>query len=57
MAARFEKPRTLVVVHATPAQAHQAVSPQQQLRGDGEEMPFAGHALELVSAAVFKLES
>ncbi len=27
------------------------------LRGDGEQMPFAGHALELVSAAVFELES
>jgi hypothetical protein len=26
-------------------------------RGDGEEVPFAGHALELVSAAVFELES
>ncbi len=26
-------------------------------RGDGEEMPFAGHALELVSAAVLELES
>ena len=25
-------------------------------RGDGEEMPFAGHALELVSAAVLELE-
>ena len=26
-------------------------------RGDGEEVPFAGHALELVSAAVLELES
>ena len=26
-------------------------------RGDGEEMPLAGHALELVSAAVLELES
>ena len=25
-------------------------------RRDGEEMPLAGHALELVSAAVFELE-
>ena len=25
-------------------------------RRDGEEPPFAGHALELVSAAVFELE-
>ena len=25
-------------------------------RRDGEEMPFAGHALEFVSAAVFELE-
>ena len=25
-------------------------------RGDGEQVPFAGHALELVSAAVFELE-
>jgi len=25
-------------------------------RGDGEEVPLAGHALELVSAAVFKFE-
>ena len=26
-------------------------------RGDGEEAPLAGHALELVSAAVLELES
>ena len=26
-------------------------------RGDGEEMPLAGHALELVSAALFELKS
>jgi len=26
-------------------------------RGDGEEAPLAGHALELVSAAIFELES
>jgi hypothetical protein len=26
-------------------------------RSDGEEAPFAGHALELMSAAVFELES
>ena len=26
-------------------------------RGDGEEMPFAGHALERVSAVVFEFES
>jgi hypothetical protein len=26
-------------------------------RGDGEEMPFAGHALELVSAALVELKS
>jgi hypothetical protein len=25
--------------------------------GDGEEVPFAGHALELVTAAVFEFES
>jgi hypothetical protein len=25
-------------------------------RGDGEEAPFAGHAFELVSAAVFEFE-
>jgi hypothetical protein len=26
-------------------------------RGDGEEAPFAGYALEFVSATVFKFES
>ena len=26
-------------------------------RGDGEDMPLAGYAFELVSAAVFELES
>ena len=26
-------------------------------RGDGEQMPFAGHALEFVSAAVLELQS
>jgi hypothetical protein len=26
-------------------------------RGDGEEAPFAGHALELVSAALLEFES
>ena len=30
---------------------------QTRYGGDGEEMPFAGHALELVSAAVLEFES
>ena len=33
-----------------------SVSPPLR-RGDGEEMPLAGHALELVSAAVLELEA
>jgi hypothetical protein len=28
-----------------------------QLRGDGGEVPFAGHAFERVAAAVFELKS
>ncbi len=31
--------------------------PPLLLRSDGEDAPFAGHALELVRAAVFELES
>ena len=30
---------------------------QQQLRGDGEEMPFAGHAFERVIASVVEFQS
>ena len=42
---------------------HQAPTPRSNgrnpplRRGDGEEAPLAGHALELVSAAVVELES
>jgi hypothetical protein len=31
--------------------------PQLLLRSDREDAPFAGHALEFVSAALFELES
>ena len=51
-----EKPTTLVLTHATPEQAHEALSPKQQLRGDGEETPLVGHTLEFVRATVLKLK-
>jgi hypothetical protein len=40
-----------------PEQAHQPFHPQRQLRGDGGEVPFAGHAFEGVIASVFELKS
>ena len=49
--------QSLPRVHKRLRQANQFRRNPPLRRSDGEEMPFAGHALELVSAAVLELES
>ena len=53
---RTERRLEVIVDHLTTLAVGESVWPGPHLRGDGEQVPFAGHAFERVSAPVLELQ-